>query len=173
VIRKLLPSPAMVVALTALFLTLGGSAYALVITGKSIRNGTVTGGDIRNGSLASRDVKRDGLGGRSINESRLGVVPQAEGLSHHAVVTAQGILTRGRGVSSAARTAVGRYQVIFNRDIRGCAYVASLGAGSAEAPPEGQATTGGVSTNVNAVAIRTESSNGTLVDRPFHLIVSC
>ena len=172
-IRKLLPSPAMVVALTALFLALGGSAYAIVITGGSIRNGTVTGGDIRNKSLHGRDVKRDSLGSVPIKESRLGVVPQAEALSHHAVVTAQGVLARGRGVASVARTAAGRYQVVFNRDIRGCAFVVSLGDAGAAVPPEGQATTSALATNVNAVAVRTESSNGNPADRPFHLIVSC
>ena len=53
--RRLVPSPAMVVALTALFLALGGSAYAaLVITGKSIRNNTITTKDIRNGTLRPR-----------------------------------------------------------------------------------------------------------------------
>ena len=172
-IRKLLPSPAMVVALTALFLALGGSAYALVITGKSIRNGSVTGADIRNGGLASRDMKRDSIGGIAVKESRLGVVPEAEALSHHAVVTPQGVLTRGRGVSSVARTGVGRYQVVFNRDVRGCAYVASLGDAGAAGPPEGQVSTSALATNVNAVSIRAESSAGNPADRPFHLIVSC
>ena len=57
-LRRLVPSPAMVVALTALFLALGGSAYALVITGKTIRNNTVTGKDIRNGTLKAKDVGR-------------------------------------------------------------------------------------------------------------------
>ena len=172
-IRKLIPSPAMVVALTALFLSLGGSAYALVVTGKSIRNNSVTGADIRNGALASRDMKRDSIGGIAVKESRLGVVPQAEALSHHAVVTAAGVLARGRGVASVARTAVGRYQVIFNRDVRGCAFVASPGDAGAAVPPEGQATTSALATNVNAVAIRTESSNGNAADRPFHVLVSC
>ena len=172
-IRKFLPSPAMVVALTALFLTLGGSAYALVITGKSIRNNSVTGADIRNGALASRDIKRDSVGGVAIKESVLGVVPQSEGLSHHAVVTGTGILARGRGVASVARTGLGRYQVIFNRDVRACAFVASIGDAGAAGPPEGQATTTALATNVNAVAVRTESSNGNPADRPFHLILSC
>ena len=172
-IRKLIPSPAMVVALTALFLSLGGSAYALVVTGKSIRNSSVTGADIRNGALASRDMKRDSIGGIAVKESRLGVVPQAEGLSNHAVVTAQGVLARGRGVGSVARTGAGRYQVIFNRDIRACAFVTSLGDAGAAGPPEGQASTSALATNANAVAVRTESSNGNPADRPFHLIVSC
>ena len=80
----------MVVALTALFVALGGSAYALVITGKSIRNNTVRNVDIRNHTLLARDHKRDSLGGETINEFRLGTVPGAavaEGASHYAVVT--------------------------------------------------------------------------------------
>ena len=59
----------MVVALTALFLALGGSAYALVITGKTIRNNTVTGKDIRNGTLKARTCGKDSLGGGAIKES--------------------------------------------------------------------------------------------------------
>ncbi len=52
-IRRLIPSPAMIVAIVALVMSLGGSAYALVITGKSIRNNTVTGKDIEE-ALAAR-----------------------------------------------------------------------------------------------------------------------
>ena len=58
-IRRFLPSPAMVVAVVALVMSLGGSAYALVITGKSIKNGTVTSKDIRNHSLTGSDVRKD------------------------------------------------------------------------------------------------------------------
>ena len=57
--RRFVPSPAMVVAVIALFVSLGGSAYAaLVITGKNIKNGTVTTKDIRNHSLSGTDVRR-------------------------------------------------------------------------------------------------------------------
>ena len=55
--RRLVPSPAMVVALVALVMAMGGSAYALVITGKSIRNGTVTGKDLKNRSITGNDVE--------------------------------------------------------------------------------------------------------------------
>ena len=109
-LRRLVPSPAMVVALTALFLALGGSAYALVITGKSIRNNTVTGSDIRNGSLRGKDVHANGLGGKAIKESSLGTVPAA-GLAYanarFAVVASNGVLVRGRSVTSVARTGAG------------------------------------------------------------------
>ena len=172
-IRRLLPSPAMVVAVAALFVALSGSAYAIVITGASIRNNSVTGADIKNKALHGRDVKPDSLGGVPILESRLGPVPRAEGVNRFAVVTAVGTLARGRGVTSATRTAEGRYQVIFDRDVRPCAYLVSVGDAGAAGPPQGEAASTALASNVNGVAIRTESSNGAATDRPFHLIVSC
>ena len=172
-ISRLRPSPAMVVALIALFVALGGSAYALTITGASIVNGSVRGADIKNYSLTGKDVKKDGIGGVTVKESRLGPVPQADAISHAAVVTSLGQLVRGRGVTSAARTDVGRYQVIFDRDVRGCFYNATVGDVSAVGPPGGQVTVGGLATSANGVAVRTTNSAGDLANRPFHLLVSC
>ena len=67
--RFRMPSPALIIALAALFFSVGGSAYGLIITGGSIKNGTVTGADIKNHSLASRDVKHNSIGGAAILES--------------------------------------------------------------------------------------------------------
>jgi hypothetical protein len=177
-IRRFLPSPAMLVAVTALVMSLGGSAYALVITGKSIKNGTITTKDIRNRSLSGSDMRPDGVGGGAIKESTLGPVPNAflaGGASRFAVVNAGGQAVRGRDVSSAARTSEGRYQVIFNGDVRNCAYFATIGDESASAPPQNsQISVGSLGSNVNGVAIRTENgANGTELDRPFHLVVMC
>jgi hypothetical protein len=174
--RRLIPSPAMVVALVALFMALGGSAYALVITGASIKNGSVTGRDIKNRSLTGSDVARNRLGGGAIKETSLGTVPAAavsNGLTHYAVVTGAGVLGRGRGVSSVARTSVGRYQVIFDRDVRSCAYIASIGDVGAATPGMGDIATRALGTNVNGVVVQTDNQAGTAADRPFHLIVPC
>jgi hypothetical protein len=176
-LRRLLPSPAMVVAVVALIMSLGGSAYALVITGKSIRNGSVTAKDIRNRSLTGTDVRRDKIGGGSVKESSLATVPSAftaHGGARYAVVNANGQLSRGRDVSSVARTGNGRYQAIFNADIRGCAYFATVGETSAAGPPQNSnVSVSSLASNVNGVAIRTENNNSVEVDRPFHLIVMC
>ena len=175
--RRLLPSPAMVVACVALIMSLGGSAYALVVTGKQIRNNTVTGKDVRNRSLTGREFRRDKLGGRSIDEGTLATVPGAHiahGGARYAVVNGNGQLVRGRDTSSVARTGDGRYQVIFNADIRGCAYFATVGDASAAAPPQNsQISVSSLGTNANGVAVRTENGNGGEADRPFHLIVMC
>ena len=51
------PSPSMAVALTALFVALGGTGYAaLTITGKNVMNSSLTGRDIKNNSVRSADV---------------------------------------------------------------------------------------------------------------------
>jgi hypothetical protein len=176
--RRLLPSPAMVVAVVALVMSLGGSAYALVVTGKQIRNNTVTAKDIRNRSLTGSDVRRDKLGGQSIKEASLGPVGTAliaHGAARFAVVNGDGQLVRGRDVSSVARTGDGRYQVIFNGDVRGCSYFATVADPSAAAPPQNsQISAASLGSHVNGVAIRTENgNNGTEANRPFHLIVMC
>jgi hypothetical protein len=176
-IRRLIPSPAMAVALVALFMAMGGSAYALVITSASVKNNTLRSADVRNGALLGKDMRVDGVGGRAIKESTLATVPAAvfaEGLTHFAVVNAGGQQVRARGTTSAARTAEGRYQVIFNRDVRGCAYYATVGGPSAVPPPgNGLISVSSLASNVNGVDITTENQNGVNTNRPFHLLVLC
>ena len=176
--RRFLPSPAMVVAVTALVMSLSGGAYALVITGKSIKNGSITNKDVHNRTLTGNDMRKDSVGGGAIDEATLGPVPSAflaAGASRFAVVNAGGQAVRGRDVSSAARTSEGRYQVIFNGDVRNCAYYTTVGDESASAPPQnGQISVSSLASNVNGVAVRTENgTNGTELDRPFHLLVMC
>ncbi len=137
-LRRLLPSPAMVVALIALVMSLGGSAYALVITGASIRNNTVTGKDIRKHSLRGHDLRANSVGGgadqgdpRSAPFRLAFAAGTAGGLDLRAVLNSDGVLIRGKGLGAgdpASKIDTGIYQVIFNRDVTACAYVASVGA---------------------------------------------
>jgi hypothetical protein len=112
-LRRLIPSPAMIVALVALVVALGTSGYAQivpVITGGNIRNNSVTSKDIRDTSLTRKDIRKRSLrgrkfelnsvGGRAIKESRLETVPSARsagGLDLWAVVEEDGTTLRGRG----------------------------------------------------------------------------
>jgi hypothetical protein len=78
-----LPSPAMVVALIALFVALGGSAYAAKKIGaKQIRTGAVGSRAVKNHSLAGTDIRNNSLGPGTIAEqaldtSKFKVVPRA------------------------------------------------------------------------------------------------
>ena len=167
----------MAVALLALFMAMGGSAYALVVTSGSIKNNTIRSQDVRNGGLLGKDMRRDGVGGRAIKEISLATVPGAlvaHGSARYAVLAAGGLQVRGRGTISASRTGEGRYQVIFDANIRNCGYYATIGGPSAAAPPDnGQITVSGLASNVNGVDVRTTGAAGNDANKPFHLVVLC
>jgi hypothetical protein len=174
------PSPSMVVALIALFVSLGGSAYAVATIGSDdIINGSIRNRDFKDGTLRGQEAKRDGFGGGAIKESTLGQVPGAalavvaDGVTRHAVISNVGGAVRHRGATSSARLETGRYQVIFDRDVRNCVYAATLGDESAAGPGNGQISVTSEPTNVNGVRVVTRDSNGAVADRSFHLIVSC
>jgi hypothetical protein len=167
----------MAVALVALFMAMGGSAYALVVTSGTIKNNTIRSPDVRNGGLLGKDMRQNGVGGGAIKESTLGTVPGAfvaHGSARYAVVNAGGQGIRGRNTTSVARTGEGRYQVIFEADVRGCGYYATIGGPTAAAPPDnGQITVSSLGSNVNGVDIRTTGANGNDANKPFHLVVLC
>ena len=63
---KLRPSPALVIALIALFVSLGGVGYAAATIGSGqIENNSIRGKDIRNHTIGSKDVKRNLFEGRA------------------------------------------------------------------------------------------------------------
>lgn len=68
-VSKLRPSPAMVVALIALFLAAGGVGYAA---------STINGKVLKNRSVAGKKLKKNTLTGTQIKESKLGKVPKAK-----------------------------------------------------------------------------------------------
>lgn len=178
------PSAAMIVAVVALFAALGGTAYAkIVITGKNVRNNSLVGADIKNKALAGRDIKNDSLGRVPIKEERLtaskfGQVNSskvADGVNRQAVVSATGALSRARGVTSSGRSggAAGEYTVVFNRDVRTCAYFVSIGGTSTTGAGNGEIGSSSQSGNANAVHVSTADSDGVAADKPFHVIASC
>ena len=89
-LAALRPSPAIVVACAALFVSLGGVSYGVAtgaIDTKALRNNTVRtqdlrnndirGIDIRNSTIRTRDVALNTLTGSDVAESKLGQVPSA------------------------------------------------------------------------------------------------
>jgi hypothetical protein len=72
------PSPAMVVALIALFAALGGSAYAAKKIGtKEIKANAITTGKIKKNAVTTSKIKKEAVTGAKIKESSLGAVPNA------------------------------------------------------------------------------------------------
>jgi hypothetical protein len=116
------PSPAMAVALLALFVALGGSSYAALrigtkqirnnsvrsvdiknrtIRGKDIHRRTVRGGNVARRTLSGGNLVRNRVTGTEIRESSLGTVPNAsnsnalQGLGPGAFVPAGKFVTTG------------------------------------------------------------------------------
>ncbi len=90
-----------------------------------------------------------------------------------AVVNSSGSIARSNGTTSAGRTGTGNYEVIFNRDVSGCGYVASLGNPSAGGIAAGQIGVSPRSGNANGVAVSTRDTAGAAADRSFYLLVFC
>ena len=79
-IRLRRPSPALIISLIALFISMGGVSYGLAtgsIDGREIKNSTIRGKDVRNSSLTGGDVRNNALTGADVRESSLGPVPVA------------------------------------------------------------------------------------------------
>jgi hypothetical protein len=97
------PSPAMVVALFALFVAMGGASYAAFkvpknsVGSKQIKANAVTGGKVKNGSLTGADV----------NESTLGRVPLADNATNAAALG-------GSPASAYVKSPIGRVPLADN-----------------------------------------------------------
>ena len=93
-----------------------------------------------------------------------------------AVVSSAGALARGAGAvsSTAGSNGTGTYNVKFNRNIRNCVYIATLGdPGSSVIPVAGQIGVTGDVNDVQSVFIVTRDQAGTVANRGFMLKVSC
>jgi hypothetical protein len=72
------PSPALAIALVALFVALGGSAYAATKIGtKDIKDGAVTAAKIKKEAVGAAKIKDGSIGGAKLDLARLGTVPSA------------------------------------------------------------------------------------------------
>jgi len=90
-----------------------------------------------------------------------------------ATINTDGTLARGAGVASSQNLGAGSYEVIFNRDITQCAYIATLGNPGAGNPAGGFIGTALRVGTTNGVFVETSDTADVTVDRSFHLQVSC
>jgi hypothetical protein len=114
------PSPAMIVALMALFASTGGVSYALAtgsIGSREIKNNAIRGKDIRNNSLTNKDlgrreldgtnIKKERVGGDAVKEQvleseKIGKVSEAAGADTLGGQTAEQIIAAGKGNTGPA-----------------------------------------------------------------------
>jgi hypothetical protein len=161
-IKERRPSPAFVLSLVALFVALGGTGYAL------------SGSELKDRSVPGVKIKKSQITNKEVLESSLKPVPKADGMTFWAVVQGgNGAPARTSGVVSATRLGEGNYEVIFGRDVRTCAYLATLGDVGAADPNDGMIRVSQRPTNVNGVQVRTSNQAGAPNDRSFHIAVTC
>jgi hypothetical protein len=86
-----------------------------------------------------------------------------------AVVNSNGTLAAGKRVTSASKLDTGTYEIVFTRDVSGCAYQATVRGGSFGGEFAAEPRTD----NANGVFVTTWLSNGTAADKPFQLMVIC
>ena len=170
--RKVLtrPSPGLIVALIALVVALGGTAYAAQINGNSIMKHSIGGGKLKQKTLT----------GYQVNVNKLGTVPTAK----RATNTLWAVVNNpsGAGNASLARAsdstisvteAGGAVIVIFPGNVSVCANVASRSNAGTTVPTAGYAQTNISPANPNAIEVHTRDKNGGNEDADFHLIVVC
>jgi hypothetical protein len=91
-----------------------------------------------------------------------------------AIVDADGSLKRGLHAVSAARLGLGTYEVIFVRDVRRGAYLATPGGhGYAGIPLPAAVSVIGRATDPRGVLVYTTSMQGDPQDTAFHVLVLC
>ena len=171
--RKLLnrrPSPGLIVAMIALVVALGGTAYAAQINGNSIQKQSIGGGKLKHKTLT----------GYQINTNKLGVVPTAQRATNTlwAVVNnpagpGNATLARASDATVSVTEAGGAVNVIFPGNVAVCANVAARDNAGATVPTAGYAQTNISPANPNAIEVHTRDKTGANEDGDFHLIVVC
>ena len=170
-LRRVRPSPALVISIVALIAALAGTAYAAQ---------RINGGAIIKQSIGGGKMKKNTLSGFQIKTSKLGTVPSAKRATNVYWVVANN--PAGVNNVSLARTNTsgvtlqesgGAVTVNFPLDVSGCANVAARNNAATGSPGPGFAQTNGISGSPNALQVHTRDATGADVDGDFHLIVIC
>jgi hypothetical protein len=95
-----------------------------------------------------------------------------------AVINANGTVARSDGANVGQTGLIagfaGSYEVIFRRDVTGCAYVATIGNAGAGNPAHGSIVVAARAGKPFGVFVETrDSPTGPLANHPFHLFVNC
>jgi hypothetical protein len=134
---RLRPSPAMVVACAALFVSLGGVGYAAItlpknsVGTKQLKRNAVNSAKVKKHSLLRSDFKRGQIPrGPQGAQGIQGIQgpkgdPGTPATRLWAYVSATGTLRGGSGVVASSRDSIGDFRVTFNQSIVNCAATAN------------------------------------------------
>jgi len=182
-------SYANVMATAAVFIALGGSAYAVTqlprdsVGAAQIKRGAVGASELRTGAVSSRSIRDRSVTLRDISATARGSLRGAKGdpgpvgpsgVAFHAAVNSGGATVRGNATGFTHQGGSGLYTIAFGRDVSGCQATATLAAvqnGPAlEQPTPGRITVGAAGATL---AVRTFDVDGSAKDQPFNVIVVC
>ena len=172
-------SYANVMATLAVFIALGGSAYAVAqlprnsVGAAQIKRSAVGTSELRDRTVRLGDISvsaRRSLRGAKGNPGPAGPA----GVTYHAAVNSGGTAVRGNATAFTHQGGTGVYTLAFGRDVSGCQATATLAAvqngPAVEQPTPGRIT---VATDGPSLAVRTFDVDGSARDQPFHAIVVC
>jgi hypothetical protein len=182
-LKRLVPSPSLVIAGVALLLVLGGTAYAAT---KLPRN-SVTTVQVKNHSLLARDFKAGqlprGPAGPPGPAGPAGAAgPSGAASIKWALVRPDGgIAAQSGGITLAAKPSAGTYILRIGSTVTGKAVIASAGyAGDSSGGREtsagpcgggAQGRTCPTSNNTSTIIVQTRSSTGASADHSFYVAV--
>ncbi len=146
-----------------------------VATGK-LADGSVTNGKLGDGSVSTTklgdgSVTTPKIADRSVTRTKLAVGTTP---AFAVVAGSNGVLNRGSSdVLGSARTAVGTYTVVLDRDVTQCAYVAGLGGITTALYAADGVSAAQEGTDPTKVKVLVTNPAGAPVDHSFHLSVIC
>jgi hypothetical protein len=182
------PTPALVISVIALFVSLSGVSYGVAtgfidsreikdneVRSRDIRNNTVRtldlrnnevrGIDVRNSTVQGRDVALNTLTGDDINEARLGKVPSAAAADSATTATSAGSAQTAGNASTVGGMSVRKFFVkqpqgaTLTEVLRGDGFVLNAGCGVGQAFLRLQGIGGGPETNVTFQGTRPDGVN--------------
>jgi hypothetical protein len=170
-LKRLRPSPAMIVALVALVAALGGTAYAA---------GQINGNSIQKQSIGGGKLKKKTLSGYQINVNKLGTVPLAHratdtlwAVVHNPAGAGNATLVRASDPSISVNEGGGAVNVIFPGNVSVCANVAARDNVGTGVPAAGYAQTNISPANPDAIEVHTRDKSGNNEDADFQIMVVC
>lgn len=172
-IRKLIYRihPASVLAMLALFVALGGGAYAAAgkIGSADIKAGAVTKAKIKKEAVTGPKIKVDAVTGTKVKESTLGIVPNAAKLAGKEPAAFESRGFGGNGDNAFVNLSTDSVKEVANQALPAGTYLVfargGLNNNSAEAIPLGQECTlssGGTSQSIDFTGL---AANGAPGDR--------
>jgi len=166
------PSPALVVAVVALVAAVAGTAMAGPTASTSALNKKKAKAIAK--KQANKQINKRAPGLSVANADQLGEVDADQYQQRlFAVVREDGTLARGANAVGAEKAASVVYDVTFNRNVRECAFNATVGRPDDIVSEVGFATVNRDPTDANGARVFTYNATGAGAARPFHLEVAC